>query len=122
MFCKNRITLIGFLGKDAETRFTAQRLGPHSVFPRDQRELERQRLRRIQNANRVASDRGYMELAFGVKSFSLFEASSPRWTHIHRRRRTKLADLSPALTASWPDQIERNRPYDYRGDQPSRPR
>ena len=23
MFCKNRITLIGFLGKDAETRFTA---------------------------------------------------------------------------------------------------
>ena len=22
MFCKNRITLIGFLGKDAETRFT----------------------------------------------------------------------------------------------------
>ncbi len=23
MFCKNRITLIGFLGKDAETRFTS---------------------------------------------------------------------------------------------------
>ena len=22
MFCKNRITLIGFIGKDAETRFT----------------------------------------------------------------------------------------------------
>ena len=24
MFCKNRITLIGFLGKDAETRYTAK--------------------------------------------------------------------------------------------------
>jgi single-strand DNA-binding protein len=31
MFCKNRITLIGFLGKDAETRFTANGIA-HTRF------------------------------------------------------------------------------------------
>ena len=41
MLCKNRITLIGFLGQDAETRST--RTAPlHSLFARDERELGRQ--------------------------------------------------------------------------------
>ena len=36
MFCKNRITLIGFLGKDAETRFTANGTA-HTRFYAEQR-------------------------------------------------------------------------------------
>jgi single-stranded DNA-binding protein len=36
MFCKNRITLIGFLGKDAETRFTSNGTA-HTRFYAEQR-------------------------------------------------------------------------------------
>ena len=36
MFCKNRITLIGFLGKDAETRFTPNGTA-HTRFYAEQR-------------------------------------------------------------------------------------
>ncbi len=45
MFCRNRITLIGFLGKDAETHvLLAQRHGAHSVFRlADQRQPGRTR-------------------------------------------------------------------------------
>src|SRR5690242_2800122 len=54
MFCKNRITLIGFLGQDAESRSTPN----GTVFTRlslaNQHELERERQQRIQDAHRMA--------------------------------------------------------------------
>src|SRR5690242_8496458 len=54
MFRKNRITLIGFLGQDAESRSTPN----GTVFTRlslaTQHELERERQQRLQDAHRMA--------------------------------------------------------------------
>jgi single-stranded DNA-binding protein len=52
MLCKNRITLIGFLGQDAEIRSTPN----GTIYTRfSERELETKRQRRIQNTHGMAS-------------------------------------------------------------------
>ena len=77
MFCENRITLIGFLGKDARLA-SHQRDSPHSVFPRNQRELERQGLRRVQDTDRVASNRSLGEVRRMGRSLKKGPSSKPR--------------------------------------------
>jgi single-stranded DNA-binding protein len=62
MFCKNRITLIGCLGKDTETRFAANGTAHTRFSLATSVSWKDWRFRRIQDANRVASDRGLGEV------------------------------------------------------------
>jgi hypothetical protein len=55
MVCKNRITIIGFLGQHAETRPQyLRRHCLHSLFPCNESELESERNGRIQHAHGMA--------------------------------------------------------------------
>jgi hypothetical protein len=55
MLCKNRITLMGFLGQGAETQSTPNGTIYNALLARYERELETKRQRRIQNAHGIAS-------------------------------------------------------------------